>query len=128
MLFTFLLLFIFVFLITGYHPDPVRRLRRARDAAGGGGPAVAPPPGPRLQVQSQTAVFSGLQEDKVRFLSSKGSLHISHIFLTMCLCRLHFAPSFQSVFSDIHIALAPNFQIVFSVPQLVLLQNCYGHH
>ncbi len=42
---------------TGYYSDPVRRLRRARDAAGGGGPAVAPPPGPRLQLQSQTEVF-----------------------------------------------------------------------
>jgi hypothetical protein len=54
---TYSYLFIFLLCFTGYHSHPVDGLRRARDAAGGGGPAVAPPPGPRLQLQSQTEVF-----------------------------------------------------------------------
>src|SRR4028119_1915027 len=35
-------------MFTGYHSDPVRRLRRARNAAGGGGPRLAVPPRPTL--------------------------------------------------------------------------------
>jgi hypothetical protein len=35
-------------LSTGYHSDPVRRLRRASNAAGGGGPRLAVPPRPTL--------------------------------------------------------------------------------
>src|SRR4028118_1287463 len=45
--FLFLLFIYFLLCITGYHLDPVRRLRRASNAAGGGGPRLAVPPSPR---------------------------------------------------------------------------------